>query len=303
MPIETQYANYDNAYTLLSRKFSAWTSADWNKSLYRETLYALQPLLITQAESDAKISDSFSNTTAWPDKDLNAALGAWAELKHDTMPKQPVAVEEGGEGGISETIIDEQPVGYVESAPEVYKRLLCLVNAERAFLTSRGYLTTDISRRLNTYGALLSEIIDIEKKQRLNLPLTSHDIEFLRFYGGYQEHLALVTSEGGEQGSTEGTDMAIIADVASARVSRLNKTFALEEGVGGALPIYVAVPFKGRRQIARGAIFTYYEFTQPAEDRLSDEKWRALLDSPAAPPLPFWTKSFVSRVVKLPDAQ
>ena len=120
-------------------------------------------------------------------------------------------------------------------------------------------------------------------------------MEQLRFYGAYQEHLTFVTAEGAGA-SMEANDMAIIADVASAYSTRLNKQLVLQEGVGRALPIYVAIERNGRRELARGAIFSYYEFTHSADDRLTDEKWREVLDGDGAPKLPEWTKSFVSRM-------
>ncbi|MEO7717094.1 MAG: DUF3160 domain-containing protein [Capsulimonas sp.] len=292
---ETEYANYDAQYQAQREKFTAWTEADWARSLYTRTLYALLPLL---KETGAPSKFAFTQSPAWTDKNLNAALGTWAELKHDVLPKQPVATELGGEGGISESVAPVQPVGFVEPAPEVYRRLGMLVDAERAALQSQNYLTPASAQRLDTLGSLLTMVQSLCRKQETGAALTAHEIEQLRFYGAYQEHLALVTAEGGETGSTEGNDMAIVADVSSAFSTKLNQLLALEEGVGRALPIYVAVPYQGHRQIARGAVFTYYEFTHPAEDRLTDEKWRALLDTPQAPKTPAWTKSFISHIDK-----
>ena len=45
-------------------------------------------------------------------------------------------------------------------------------------------------------------------------------------------------------------------------------------------------------QVAKGGVFSYYEFPWPADDRLTDEKWHAMLDEGNAPPLPEWTSSF-----------
>lgn len=291
---ETQYAGYDTQYQALRAQFAGWTDADWSRSLYTRTLYAMLPLLSGQAAAPPQ--DLFAQSPAWTDKGLNAALGTWAELKHDVLPKQPMAIELGGEGGISEAVVPVQPVGFVEPAPEVYHRLGLLVEAERKTLAGEGYLTPAAAQRLDTLADLLTMVQSLARKQAAGTPLSAREVEQLRFFGGYQEHLTLVTAEGGEQGSTEGNDMAIVADVSSALSAKLNQLLALEEGVGRALPIYVAVPHNGHREIARGAIFTYYEFTHPADDRLTDEKWRQLLDTPDAPVLPDWTKSFVSRV-------
>jgi hypothetical protein len=70
-------------------------------------------------------------------------------------------------------------------------------------------------------------------------------------------------------------------------------------GVGRINEIYVVVPVVAEDgavtlQVAKGGVFAYYEFPWPANDRLTDEKWREMLDSGNAPPLPAWTASFVS---------
>lgn len=287
---ETEYANYNPQFQAERAHVHSMSAAEWNRNLYTRTLHSILPLL-----QPTKSAYKFTQNQAWTDKNLNTALGTWAELKHDTMPKMPVAIEAGGEGGLSEAPLWEQPRGAIEPAPLVYQRLGELVAAERAALQSAGYLSADRKQRLDTFSALLTMIAKLEKKQSTGAAWSATEIEQLRFYGAYQEHLTFVTAEG-EGGSMEANDMAIIADVAMAYSTVLNQQLVLQEGVGRALPIYVAIERNGRRELARGAIFSYYEFTHPAEDRLTDEKWREVLDGDKAPKLPEWTKSFVSRV-------
>lgn len=288
---ETQYEGYDAQYTALRKRYRAMTEGEWNRNLYTRTLHSLLPLLQPKPQRAFK----FTQNQAWTDKNLNTALGTWAELKHDTMPKMPVAIEAGGEGGIAEAPLWEQPEGFVEPAPLVFRRLGSLVAAERQALAGAGYLSADVKQRLDTFDALLAMLGKIEKKQSAGVRLSPREIEQLRFFGAYQEHLTFVTAEG-EGGSMEGNDMGIVADVSMAFSTRLNKQLVLQEGVGRALPIYVAIERGGRRELTRGAVFSYYEFTQPAEDRLTDEKWRDMLETRKAPTVPGWTSSFVSRV-------
>jgi len=40
-----------------------------------------------------------------------------------------------------------------------------------------------------------------------------------------------------------------------------------------------------------GPVFSYYEFKQPMDDRLTDEAWREILDS-NPPSEPEWTNAF-----------
>jgi hypothetical protein len=88
-------------------------------------------------------------------------------------------------------------------------------------------------------------------------------------------------------------EAAVIADVATAPTPRL----VLEEAVGRINEIHVVVPLVEEDgtitlQVAKGGVFSYYEFPWPMEDRLTDEKWRQMLDEGTVPPLPEWTGSF-----------
>ena len=83
--------------------------------------------------------------------------------------------------------------------------------------------------------------------------------------------------------------MAVIADVHT----DINTETVLEEAVGNPMIIYVAVYIEGRVVITRGGTFSYYEFAQPMNDRLTDEAWQDMLDAGEEPPLPSWLGSFV----------
>src|SRR5690606_24793986 len=93
---------------------------------------------------------------------------------------------------------------------------------------------------------------------------------------------------------------AVIADVATAPDPDGDgnpNPVVLEEAVGRINEIYAVVPLINedgtiQLQVAKGGVFSYYEFTWPADDRLTDEKWRTMLDEGEAPPLPEWTDSF-----------
>jgi hypothetical protein len=61
----------------------------------------------------------------------------------------------------------------------------------------------------------------------------------------------------------------------------------VEEGVGKTDLMVVACPnTDGSILLAAGPVLSYYEFKHPMNDRLSDEAWRELLDSPQKPDRP-----------------
>ena len=89
---------------------------------------------------------------------------------------------------------------------------------------------------------------------------------------------------------------AVIADVATD--PNPPGTVLEGKGVGRVNPIYVVVPIVEHDgstylQVAKGGVFSYYEFPWPIADRLTDEKWRGMLDDGSAPPVPEWTESFL----------
>jgi len=61
----------------------------------------------------------------------------------------------------------------------------------------------------------------------------------------------------------------------------------LEAGVGRPRALYVLYPWGGCSILCRGAIVPYFEFT--SAQRLTDESWKARLDSPNHPKNPSWT--------------
>ena len=92
-------------------------SETWAQNLYWGWLYCLLALL--NAKGDGY--PAFMKREAWADKDLNAALGSWAELRHDTIlyAKQSYARK----GSMP---LEKDTHGYVEPNPELYGRLASL---------------------------------------------------------------------------------------------------------------------------------------------------------------------------------
>jgi len=84
--------------------------------------------------------------------------------------------------------------------------------------------------------------------------------------------------------------VALVTDVATSAFLRL----VLQEAVGGVDYIYVVIPGPYGLQLARGAVFSYYEFTNDIDKRMTDQEWRELVDKRQQPPRPEWVKAFLS---------
>ncbi|MFC6666752.1 DUF3160 domain-containing protein [Deinococcus radiopugnans] len=82
----------------------------------------------------------------------------------------------------------------------------------------------------------------------------------------------------------------MVADVATATDR------ALEEATGTIHELYAVVPDgRGGQQIARGGVYSQYEFTVPVSGRLTDEAWRARLKAGTLPPMHPWLDGIVVR--------
>jgi len=68
----------------------------------------------------------------------------------------------------------------------------------------------------------------------------------------------------------------------------------LEVGTGGCDLLVIAIDNQDDRAVYVGPVYSYYEFPQPAGDRLTDEQWQGMLGSGEAPARPDWSESFLA---------
>jgi len=279
---DTAIPNYAEQMAKLREEISGLQMDSWTQNLYWSWLYAFHPLL----EPKGQQYPAFMQTQAWARKDVHTALGSWTELKHDTIlyAKQMMAELGGGPP-------PEPPHGWVEPNPEAYARLLALTRMTREGLQSRALLTENTDANLMRLDNLLSFLQDVAQRELAGKPLDREDYERIKFYGGELEAMTLAAADQEGEGRPffeEDEQAALVADVAT------SPDGVLEEAIGRVFEIYVAVPDgEGGLHIAKGGVFSYYEFPWPMDDRLTDESWRAMLDAGQAPPRPAWTASFV----------
>lgn len=302
---ETRYANYPEQMQKVRSWLANLSVDEWTETLYNTWLYSFFPLLEVPGEG----YPAFMRSAAWLDKQLNTALGSWAELKHDTIlyAKQVYAEMGGG-------VPPPEPLparGYVEPVPSFYARLAALTEMTRSGLEARGLLNERDRESLLKLEDLARTFQVIAEKELNGQPLTEEEYERIRYFGGELEEFVMRSAElSGEEDivgqprfMTEDQQAAVIADVATdpdPTGSGAGGPVVLEVGVGRINPIHVIVPIINEDgsiflQVAKGGVFSYYEFTWPAQDRLTDEKWRALLDQKQSPPLQPWMSSFIAQ--------
>lgn len=244
---------------------------------------------------------------AWEEKQINSALGAWAEMRHSIALYNKAAHYYMGE-----SMMTDRFHGYVEPYPLFYLRLDTLVQRiDRLFVENMLYeriaaekesINHELDQQYGTPGRsgrrpdkrdddwrikyqrelqaikldstqfrefskVLQHLASIARKELAGQPQSINDGIFLKNLGGRLKTLSFNHSNMHKAEEP----MSLVIDVATEYMNQE----CLEVGIGRPLPIYVAVPDSGRKIICKGAIYTYYEFTRPFTERLNDTEWRS----------------------------
>jgi len=281
---DTEYTEYYNQLNNLKEEFSLKTIEEWKQNLYWRWLYALLTLLEENKNTNLPC---FMQGPAWIDKELQTVLGSWTELRHDTILYAKQSYTMAGKGMPPEP---KSTYGYVEPYPEVYARLEEMMKDLRNNLIALDLAIEGIPEKIKEFEKLLDKLKIISEKEISSTPLDNEEYELIWNIGKKLTSLKEFPSEILEK-ITSDTDekMEIVADVHT----DVNTGQVLEEGVGSPFNIYVIIDDTRGVRICRGAVFSYYEFKHPMEDRLTDEKWQEMGEKRERPNQPDWVKSFV----------
>ncbi|MBK8986859.1 MAG: DUF3160 domain-containing protein [Chloroflexi bacterium] len=309
---ETNYVGYPAQMDKMRAWTGSLTADEWTETLYNGWLFTLQPLL----DAPTTGYPQFMLSDAWLDKQLSTSLGSWAELKHDTILYAKQAYAELGGGGLNPPS-PKEAVGYVEPVPAFYARLSALATMTLDGMDERGLLTEKDADSLNRLIRLADAFQMMAEKELRGEPLSQDEAYLIRYVGGELEHLVMASADVPEDDPfaqpymDEEPQAAVIADVATApdyvRDGVPDPT-VLEVGVGRVDELYAVVPFVAEDgtitlQVAKGGVFSYYEFPWPAADRLTDEKWREMLDAGEGVARPSWITTFFSAETEFAFAQ
>jgi len=289
---EAEYAGYSENLERLRAALSSDQDPLWSASLYAGWLNTLRPLLTIKGEG----YPLFMQGEEWAKKNLECFAGSFTELKHDTILYSKQVMAEMGGGWDREP--DDR--GYVEPEPLVYARFENLAVSTAQGLKAYGVLKKADEENLNRLAELANRLYLISLKELREEALTEEEYELIRCYGGNIEHFWYETIK--EQNTEEGFSgrdcpAAVVVDIATNPNGEV-----LEAATGCPSCIYVVVRVDGKLKIARGSVYSFYQFTWPMEDRLTDEKWRQMIGAQAGEDgyyerdesirQPAWTESY-----------
>jgi len=272
---QTDYTNYDSQLQALRKDVADRPVERWGGTVYDSWLWSLQPMWLPHGGA----FPDYMRTPAWSAKAHQSGLGSYAELKHDTLlfAKQYVAEGEGPSEKAA-------PRNWVEPDPVVYQRLNSIVLLMQSGLESRGLLTSDTKKLFADLTEMYGFFSRIAEDELANKPISEQDNTALGDIGSQMEGLWWQASDRTDDGaSSADKSAAIVADIGRGGQQ------VVEVATGSIDNIFVIVPDdRGGFAVARGGVYSYYEFLQPASDRLTDEVWRQKLEAGQVPPRPGW---------------
>ena len=289
---DTAYGGYSEHMEKLRTGLAAADQTLWTASLYANWLNTLRPLLDEKGDG----YPFFMQNEEWAKKNLECFAGSFTELKHDTVLYTKQIMAEMG-GGMEEEPDDR---GYVEPEPLVYGRFKNLASLTAEGLKGYGMLDSAEEENLMKLSEMAEKLLTIANKELQEEALSDEEYEFIRSYGGNLEHfwIEAVKNDTGVEAAQE-LPAAVVVDIATDPNGQV-----LEAATGNPSAIYVAVKVDGRVKIAKGSVYTFYQFPWPMDDRLTDSKWRYLMGYQAdengnwnydgEPPVkqPEWTQSY-----------
>ena len=260
---DQHWKGYKDTLDVLKDKFKGYDN--WNNCVYNKQMEAVLSL----QKADAR-APYFMKLPAWQKKNLNTMLGSWTELKHDMVLyiQQPSGAEMGDGGDVP----PPQKLSYVEPNTTFWNTCLEFLKLNAAMLESNSVMTPTLQKRNDELTELCALLLRISEQELKGQKISATDFETLSFVGGNVERLTLDIIESTEMTTTTVNSpdryMAVVTDVYTYNDE------CLQEGVGKADEIYVAVEINGLLYLTRGAVFSQYEFVGPSSNRLTDEEWQ-----------------------------
>ncbi len=271
--------------------------ADFKGNMYNSWLNAIA---IQWLDTVSSINGG-KDKNLWQTKRLQTGLATWATLRHATVLVNERVAAECGEGGFEE-ILMRAPRGYVETDPNTFSAIAELFDAAVDYVSIHSKDKTAATESYNAetislYDGIVARLKESAKearsfkimaeKERKGLELSNEENEKILYVARVAEHLFLIfNSLSNKDYALSNPDpMPKITDVSG---DGINSPY-LMAAVGNSMEWNHIVPFYGRHQLVKGAIYSYYEFE--SRQLVNDKEWREQVNKQE---IPFWIKPFTT---------
>ena len=287
--------NYQANLATLDYLVSTYDDEFWSENFYNGWLSALMTL---DDDVTGEMYPPVMRTQTWQRRMLNAQLGSWAHLRHDTL-----LYAKPSYSGVS----CEYPDAWVDAYPSFFEKIADVATFAGDTLDKLGVF--DVSEeteehyfygaalqhyftRLEEVSLMLKDIADAELQQ---IPLSTPQLEFMNrlvyeegmcggppYSGWYTELLYKFTEENMNQFDPT------IADIHTDP----NAGQVLHVGTGNPNLMVLSVTTDCQNRAYAGPVLSYHEKITDNFERLDDDTWKGILKD-GEESRPEWTGSFI----------
>lgn len=256
--------------------------SDWFASMATKKLH----LIGTLAGAKGDGFPAFMRSSQWGAKHVEGMLGAYTQLKHDTLLYAKQSYAEMGEGGDTDKIDEEDvPYGFVQPEVRFWAELGRLVNYTFEGFKKHKLLPNTVEEwgHLGRFKRDVAALRLLANKTAAGEKWNLEDrLWLLEFNPSYMaEPVDPMNVQGPDDGKA-----AIVADIQT----NVRESKVLYEALGRPYLILALVGDSGMNRLVAGTAYDHYEFTLPLHERLTDEAWRKKFYAidPEPPSKPDW---------------
>ncbi len=275
-----RWDGYEERYAFVKEIYNLKKDIIFTDDLYHDYLKVIDLCLNSEVDVTNPNVPKFMKTDAYDYMRINSALGALAQLKHaNVLYSKQMFAEMGGPE-------DKMVPHYIEPNPELYRELakmmrgvcdrLKIMGVDPYAKNEYGYYEDFVPAR--EFAENMEAFAEISEKELAGEELSDDELRELAYFGGFCDAMhrrfkagALEWDYGFKLGGKD-LSQPVISDIAT-----VDGTY-LELGIGIPMDVYVLVSQNGKKVLARGVLYSSYEFYSPT--RLSDEEWRNMLYLP-----------------------
>ncbi len=262
----------------------------WTETYYNQVLYQIK----TQALFEPGSGFYFTESPQWGIKSQLAAHGTWAALRHDTiLYVKQVYAERAGDGDYEPTYrVDPlpKPVHYIEPNLAYFRGARNSIKHLAKIANNYQLQDEEFRNRSTQLEQIFTRSLKIVEQEYNDAAVSTEDLQWIRTVPKQLSKLVVPPGADYSMYSDDPDSLrgAVIADV----FTNMEQGLALETATGIPHRLYIALnDGQGGKRIAQGYGFSYYEFTVPYTDRMTNEEWRREVyeeDADLAERLPFW---------------
>lgn len=285
---------FEDKYKSLTNEVNKFNDSDWRRTFYNSYLKIIKEAAIF----DNSLPFYFTQSDNWNKKALLTSHASWAELRHDTIlyVKQSYG-EKAGKGPEMTWKIDKikKPVSYVEPNLGVLYWLQSILTDSIDLLVDNGFMSSAFESKFKEYRSIIDNLVEIAELEADDKPISDDQNEFIHSVPYTLVKIILPPSKS-DFIEEKDLQMALVADVHTDSLGGV----VLEVATGIPYRIYAALnDNQGGKRIAEGYTYSYYEFTQPMDNRLNDDQWKEKVygndKNYIESKIPLWLKDIIQK--------